>query len=519
MPQPIRVRAAGRQVFRGLALVIVAASVAGCGADRGDSPLASGRVAAAADSNPSAPADSSGRAAEENADSTDWAMFLGPHGSGVSNESGFASSWPKEGPRVVWSKEIGAGYGAPSICGDRLVVHHRIIDRRASDEIIECLDAATGEPQWRFAYPSRFSDPYGYNPGPRCTPLLTGEHCYTLGAEGKLVCVTLEAGEKVWMRDLKQEFDIPDWFFGMGCSPILVDGRLIVLVGGQPNSGVVAFAPPTGKTLWESVGRATWDGVETGWPNRPRYDWEEGEQIVSYSSPITATIHGRNHLLCLMRQGLVSLDPADGRVRFKHFFRSIDHESVNAARPLVIGNRIFITAAYGLGSALLEVAEDGESCKVVWQNRRNMLAHWSTPIHVGGYIYGFSGRHENEGELRCIDLETGRVVWQTSGYEGDLGRLRLDPATGRIVDVDGQPMAFPFYGRGSKILAGDQFIVLGERGTLALVKVNSAKWEELARTSVKDISYPAWAAPVLSRGRLYLRDEDSLVCLELPKVK
>ncbi|MEX0716104.1 MAG: PQQ-binding-like beta-propeller repeat protein [Planctomycetaceae bacterium] len=448
---------------------------------------------------------------------TDWPMFLGPHGTGVSNESGFADAWPKDGPPIVWSREIGTGYGAPSVRGDRLIIHHRVFDATSSDEIVECLDAGTGESLWKFAYPSRFRDPFGYNAGPRCSPLLSENHCFTLGAEGKLACVTLDKGEKVWMRDLQREFDLPDWFFGVGCSPILEDGKLIVLIGGRASSGVVAFDPATGKTLWKSVGRETWEGVATGWPHMPRYEWADGEQIVSYASPIAATIHGKRHLLCLMRQGLVSLDPADGRVRFAYFFRSRDPESVNAPRPLVIDDKVFITAAYGVGSALLKVDEDGDGFEVVWRDARNMLAHWSTPLHVDGHIYGFSGRHENEGELRCLDAKTGKVVWSTTGFEGDIGRLRFDERTGRPVDPAGDPIPFPFYGRGSKIRAGDKFIVLGERGTLALVKAAPAKWEELARTSYRQIGHPAWTAPVLSSGRLYLRDEDALICLELPK--
>ncbi|MEX0702496.1 MAG: PQQ-binding-like beta-propeller repeat protein [Planctomycetales bacterium] len=451
--------------------------------------------------------------AERREPTTDWPMFLGPHETGVSDETGFADAWPKDGPPVLWTKTIGTGYSAPSVRGDRVVVHHRVGD----EEIVECLQAADGESVWKFSYPSGFRDPYGYNNGPRCTPLLTTDRCFTLGAEGKLACVELATGKKVWLRDLKKDFDIPDWFFGMGCTPILEDGKLIVLVGGQPNSAVVAFDPATGKALWESVGRKTWDGTQTD-SGRP-FQWSDGEMLVSYSSPIAATIHGERHLLCLVRQGLVSLDPASGKPRFQYWFRSRVQESVNAARPVVVGDRVFLTAAYGVGSALLRVKPDGTSYDVLWRERDNLDAHWSTPIHVDGHIYGFAGRHENEGELRCLNAKTGEVEWRANGYDGDPAQLKLDPQTGRVVDANGDAIPFPFYGRGSKIRVEDKFIVLGERGTLALVKVNPEKWEELSRASYQEIGYPAWTAPVLSRGRLYLRDEDSLVCLELPAGK
>ncbi len=192
------------------------------------------------------------------------------------------------------------------------------------------------------------------------------------------------------------------------------------------------------------------------------------------------------------------------------------HESVNAAVPIVVGDQIFLSAAYQLGSVLLKVAEDGKSVTEVWRDRSNMLAHWSTPIHVDGYIYGFSGRHENEGELRCVRLSDGEVVWKTEGYSGKLDDLARDRATGRIVEAkSGKVVPYPFYGRGSLTQVGDRFIALGERGTLSVVKVNPEKFEELGRTTFDEIQYPAWTAPVISNGRLYLRSEDWLLCLDL----
>ena len=391
-------------------------------------------------------------------------------------------------------------------------MHHRLKDQ----EIVECLHAATGAPIWNYKYASRYRDPYGYNNGPRCTPLLTADRCYTFGAGGKLLCLDLESGQKIWLRDTQQDFDLPKWFFGIGGTPILEGDLLIVLVGGQPNSGVVAFDATTGKTVWERVGKQTWEGVATGERGNEKYKWTGEEQVVSYSSPLAVTIHGKRHVLCLTRQGLVSLDPRTGNENFKFWFRPRSYESVNAARPVVIGDKIFLSAAYRLGSALLQVNEDGQSYQVLWQDRRNMLTHWSTAIHVDGYLYGFSGRHESEGRFRCIELATGKVVWETRGYDGNLNDFKQDPESGGTIErASAKKVPWPLYGRGSKIQIGDKFIVLGERGTLALVKVNPERFEELARTSYKAIGYPAWAAPVLSRSRLYLRAENGLVCLDL----
>jgi len=457
--------------------------------------------------------------AEKPRQGDDWPVFLGPGGFGVSNETGLLDKWPAAGPPMIWEKKVGSGYSAPSIRGNRLVLHHRI----GGDEIVECMRADTGEMLWEYKYPSTFSDPFGYSNGPRCSPLLTADRCYTFGAEGKLLCLDLKTGTKTWLRDCYADFDLkdkdsgkPNWFFGIGCTPILEGGLIIALVGGQPDSGVVAFDAKTGKTVWQNVGKSTWDGAETDDPDEPKYKWTGREQVVSYSSPIAATIHGKRHVLCLTRQGLVSLNPKDGSVWFKHWFRPKAFESVNAARPLVIGDKIFLSAAYRQGSVLLQVSKDGKSVEVLWRNRRNLLTHWSTAIHADGFIYGFSGRHEREGSFRCLDAKTGRVVWQTSGYEGSIDDLGQNPMTGEIVDKKtGKVIPWPFFGRGAKIKAGDQFIVLGERGTLSLVKVNPKKFEEISRASLKQIGWPVWAAPVLSRKRLYLRDENSLICLDV----
>jgi len=205
-----------------------------------------------------------------------------------------------------------------------------------------------------------------------------------------------------------------------------------------------------------------------------------------------------------MRQGLVSLDPNTGDERFKYWFRARVHESVNAARPVVAGDRVLLSAAYRVGSALLEINEpnDESPYDVVWRDPRNLLAHWSTPIVVQDHAYGFSGRHESEGELRCIELKTDDVVWSIDGSENA---------------VPGQREPYPYFGRGSMIHVEPEktWIILGERGTLAVAKLSPEGYEELGRTSFEEIGYPAWTAPVLSRGLLYLRDEDALLCVNV----
>ena len=263
-------------------------------------------------------------------DGEDWPRFLGPRADNTSSETGLLDKWPTNGPPMLWEKTVGTGYSAPSVRDGLVVLHHRV----ESEEVVEAFDAATGKGVWRHAYPSRFVDPFGYNNGPRCTPLLTADRCYVFGAEGKLACLELKTGRLIWQRDTAKDWAVPEAFFGVGSTPILEGDRLLVMVGGQPNAGMVALDAATGKTLWENVGQTNWQGVlTTGWRSERPYQWTGQEKLASYASPVAATIHGRRHILCLMRQGLVSLNPTNGAIYFSHWFQSMANDSVNAMSP------------------------------------------------------------------------------------------------------------------------------------------------------------------------------------------
>ena len=443
----------------------------------------------------------------------DWPRFLGPSGNGVSSETELLEHWDASGPPIVWNKPIGTGYSAPSILGDKLVVHHRL----KNEEIVECLSHDTGKSIWRYAYPSLYLDPYGYNNGPRCTPLLTQTRCYTFGAEGKLVCLDFRTGQLIWQRDTSKDWNVPDPFFGVGSTPILEGGLLLVMVGGQPNSGIVALDPETGRTVWESVGERNWTGLPMiGWPGERPVSWQRAEKQASYSTPFAATMHGKRHVFCLMRQGLVSLDPATGRVNFSRWFRSRLNDSVNAMRPMVVDDLVFFSAAYyRVGSVLLQVQSDGHNFEEIWRSPRNsnerdprtgrpaqpvLEIHWSTPIYHDGFLYSFSGRNQPDARFRCVELKTGKLMW-----DRDESWVPYSSKTP------------PVYGRGSCIMADGNLIALGEGGLLGLFKVNSEKPEEISRFQVPTLHYPCWAAPVLSEKRVYLRSEDRLISLDLAK--
>ncbi len=377
------------------------------------------------------------------------------------------------------------------------MLHHRLGD----EEVVNCFEAATGNPVWHYAYPSHFVDPYGYNNGPRSTPLLTTDRCYAFGAEGKLICLDLKTGKLIWQRDTGIDWNVPPAFFGVGSSPILEDNRLLVMVGGQPNSGMVAFDAGTGKVVWESVGEPNWQGQPmVGWPNERKVKWQSWEKQASYSTPVVVSIRGQRHILCLMRQGLVSLNPTNGEVNFSFWFRSHANDSVNAMNPVVVDDLILLSAAYyKIGSVLLRVRIDGNGVDEVWRGTA-LEVHWTTPIYHDGLLYAFSGRNEPDAHFRCVEFKTGKIMWDR--------------------DESWPPHSTPtpsVYGRGSCILAEDKLIVLGEGGLLGLFRVNPLRPEEISRFQVPQLHHPCWTAPVLSRNRLYLRSEDRLVCLDLSK--
>jgi outer membrane protein assembly factor BamB len=446
----------------------------------------------------------------------DWPQFLGPTANNISTETNLLERFPTNGLRILWEKEIGTGYSAPSVRGDKLVLHHRV----GAEEIVQTFDAASGTEGWRYAYPSSYTDPYGYNNGPRCTPLLTSNRCYTFGAEGKLLCLDLATGRVIWQRDTAKEWEVPEAFFGVGSTPILEGDKLIVMLGAQTNAGVVALDANTGRTLWQNVGKTNWHGVTTiGWRAERPYEWTGVEKQASYASPIAVTIHGQRHVLCFMRQGLVSLNPTNGAVNFSRWFQAIVNESVNAMVPVVHNDVILISAAYyRVGAVLLRVKPDGKSIEEVWRIPRHptdpadrdpetgrwkqpvLEVHWSTPVLHDGYLYAFTGRNEPDATFRCVEFKTGKLMWSRDE--------RWRPHSSE------QPAVF---GRGSLIAADGRLWALGEGGLLGLFNINAAACDEISRWQVPSLKYPCWAAPVLSRGRLYLRSENRLVCLDVSR--
>jgi outer membrane protein assembly factor BamB len=388
----------------------------------------------------------------------DWPQFLGPQRNGVSAEKGLAASWPKDGPPALWQQDIGDGFSGPVIAGDRLILFHRVGD----NEIVECLHATSGKQQWKFAYATSYSDMLGKGDGPRSTPTIEGNRIITLGAEGVLHCLDLEKGTKVWSKHLLKDYKVPPSYFGVGTSPVVTDNLVLVNVGAK-NAGIVAFALEDGKVAW----KATDDGP-------------------SYSSPVVTTVGKQRLAVFFTRFGAEVLDVKTGAVRYNHKWRARYDASVNAATPLVIGDRLFFSTCYETGALLLKLKSDG-SAEAAWQGEDVMDNHYNTAIYRDGHLYGLHGRQEKGPDFRCVDLATKNVVWDNKKF-----------------------------GCGTMVLADGRLILLSEAGNLVLVEATPQAYRELARARVFDAG-PCRAQIALANGKLYARDQKKLVCFNVAR--
>lgn len=176
----------------------------------------------------------------------DWRTFLGPTHNAISTETSLLNQFGKNGPPIVWEVTKGEGYASPAVIGERVILFHRV----EGEEVVECLQAETGQRYWKYAYPTTYRDSFGWSAGPRCQPISDGQFVYTYGAEGKLHCLKLATGQVVWKRDILKEFRGIKTFFGIGATPLLDGDLLIVNVGAEKGPCVAAFQKQTGKMVW-----------------------------------------------------------------------------------------------------------------------------------------------------------------------------------------------------------------------------------------------------------------------------
>ncbi len=385
----------------------------------------------------------------------DWPNAHGPGRANHSAETGLNWTWGKDGPPVAWKLDIGAGFAGVAVSGEMVFLFHRV----ENQEVLLALHPATGKEKWKHAARTKYVDDFVFDDGPRCVPVVSGNRVFALGADGDLRAVDAATGKELWIRNVVAEYRVKKGFFGVGAGPIVIGEKLLVNVGGK-GAGIVAFDPATGKELWKAT-----------------------DDPASYAAANAMTLDGKPHGVFLTRSGLVVVDATTGAVRFTKEWRARLDASVNAATPLVRNDEVFLSSSYGVGAVVLK-AKAGDWDEL-WSGDRSLSCHYDTPVLVGDYLYGIDGRQEGgAARLRCVEWKTGNVKWSVDRF-----------GCASLLAVDGGLLA------------------VTEGGELVRFEASPKAYKELTRAKVLD--GVTRAAPALSDGRLFVRDDKRLVCLRL----
>lgn len=384
----------------------------------------------------------------------DWPQWLGPERTGKSVESAILKSWPPAGPREMWRAEVGGGYAGLAISQGKL--YTMVCD--STDEYVLCLDAASGKALWQVHSDSVYVNPFGNGNGPRSTPTVDGNRVFALGAHGTLSALDKATGSLVWRLQLKTAFHSlgPAADGAYAGSPLVEGNLLLVEAGGANGNSFVALDKRDGQIVWTA-----------------------GSDSAAFASPVAITLAGERQVVFFSASGVRGLAIADGTPRWHVAWKT--PYDINANTPIFIPpDSMLISSINDMGSALikLEKTVSGFDVHEIWRSNK-VLNSYSTPILHRGYLYGFQNTF-----LSCVELATGEERWRQRGFS-----------------------------YGSLIYADGHLIVLGEKGKLALVEATPQAYREKASAIL--LGSRCYTPPALARGRLYLRDETTILCLDL----
>jgi len=383
----------------------------------------------------------------------DWAQWRGPKRDGISTETGLLAKWPAEGPKRLWQiASLGEGYGSVAVAGDRIYVQ----GGKGEESLVMALDRSGGKPVWSSLLGPRLAQDRG--PGPRATPTVEGDVLYAMSENGDLACLRVKDGSAVWKRNILKDFGAsrPKW--NISESP-LIDGDRVIVTPGGADATVVALEKKTGKTVWKSEGLS--DGA-------------------GYSSCVVADLGGVRTIMTLTANGGVGVRASDGKPMWNE--PSPANRLANVATPVVDGNKVFYTSAYGTGCTMMELtASDGVVKAEKKYFNRDMQNHHGGVVVVKGHVYGFSNAI-----LTCMELATGNAVWKDRSV-----------------------------GKGSLTFADGKLYMLSENQVLGLAEATPEGYKELGRISIEDQGLPSWAHPVVCDGKLYVRNQGLLSCYDI----
>jgi outer membrane protein assembly factor BamB len=387
-----------------------------------------------------------------------WPQWRGPDRTGVSRETGLLKSWPAEGPKLLWKAEgLGTGFSTPSIARGRIFG----MSYRGQDEYVWARNLADGKELWaaRIAA-ANFQIGRQAHAGSSCTPTIDGDRLYALGVGGELVCLQVADGKLLWQKNLVRDFGGSVPRCGYQESP-LIDGDRVIATPGERDATIVALNKTSGEVAWKAA--------------------LPGGDTAHYSSCIAAEVDGQRQIIQFLGRGVVGVSATDGKFLWR--YTSPANRTANISTPIYRDKHVFAASGYNTGGGLVKLASgpDGMTATEVYFTRQ-MQNHHGGVVLVGTHLYGFDGSN-----LTCINFQTGEVAWSNRSV-----------GKGSVVAVDGH------------------LVARSERGPVALVEATSSAYVEKGRFTPPDRSQEAaWAHPVVTGGRLYLRDQDVLHCYDV----
>jgi len=352
----------------------------------------------------------------------DWPQWRGADSTGVSRETGWSTSWPKEGPRVLWKASVGTGFASFAVANGRAFT----AGNAAGKDTVFCFDAVTGAELWKHSYDCALDDNY-YEGGPGATPTVDGKLVYTLSKRGHLFCLEASSGKVVWQKNLVEEAGAtkPEW--GFAGSPV-VEGNLLLLNAGGAGTAV---SKTTGKVVWSS-----------------------GTNVAGYATPV---LYGRGKdraAAIFSSTALVGVRVADGQELWRHPW--VEEYFINAADPIFASADSVFISSYTRGCARLQLTPNG--VRETWTNQ-SIAVGFSSCVLMGGHFYGIHGTADKpEKEVRCVDAATGELKWKQEKFGlgsviGADGKLILLSERGELFIAEASPVAFKTLAR-AQVLGG-----------------------------------------------------------------
>jgi len=395
----------------------------------------------------------------------DWPQWQGPDRTNISKETGLLKTWPKDGPKLLWTYEkAGLGFSGPAVVGDRIYT----MGARDGKDYILALDARSGTEAWASEVGKLYTN--GWGDGPRCTPAVDGKNVYAIGGQGDVVCVDMAKGNRVWSKSMPKDFGgkvMSGWGF---CESPLVDGDTLVCTPGGSQGTFAALDKKTGAVKWRS---------------------KDITDACAYSSIIIAEIGGVKQYINMTGTGVASVAAKDGKL----LWTSSEGKNSTAIIPTPIyhDGQVYVTSGYGCGCALLKIEGQGGAFKAEKAYANKIMAnHHGGVVLVDGHIYGYSD--SSRGGWVCQDLKSGKTVWE------EKDKLK----------------------KGSLTCADGKLYCFSERdGTVALIDAAPTGWKESGRmklprtTSMDRKKGQIWTHPVVADGKLYLRDQELIFCFDI----